>query len=51
MGAGTPYSPNVLEGLFREVRAEGVLAIAYLGKKVPGVLCKRRGISASPGSF
>jgi len=22
-----------------------------LEKKVPGVLCKRRGISASPGSF
>jgi hypothetical protein len=27
------------------------VSLAHLGKKVPGVLCKRRGISASPGSF
>jgi hypothetical protein len=60
-GAATPGSSSL--PLFTGVRGRGVLGTSRVGvsrksvslahpeEKVPGVLCKRRGIPASPGSF
>ncbi len=52
-GSGRCIHPSAWKGYSPKFALRGSrksVSLAHLGKKVPGVLCKRRGISASPGS-